>query len=297
MTLAGFIFFLLGVFVELLWLYDLAHPSAGQTVWPRALQLSKTRPTQAWAALLFIIALGLVGLLRLVGWDTASVSLDDNWVGVIFVGLGLFLLAAGLIADLLVPRVNESIILGVLLMGLFDLLVRPPEVWSPVVWGLGGLQAGLALLLIFYSQPLSLTGRALAYLIYLLTLFCQAFFRPDTTTLFTLAELNWREAFLFGAVFVFLLLHALLFLRFVLIVSSLILPANRPLLVYIIPRLFSTEQVALWRVAAACAVLIVVLVVNRFTGLVADSLLVSFSLAAGVQALLRPGFGRRADTI
>lgn len=294
MTITVFIFFLLGLLIELLWLYDAAHPET-QPDWSRFIApLGQTRPTQTLAALFLLTALTIVGLLRLTGFDSIRVSLDDNWVGAIFVSLGLFLLAAGLVADLLVPRVNESIILGVLLMGLFDGLLRPPETWSPMMFVLGGVQVLCALFLAIYRQPLSLTGRALVYLVYLFTLFFQAFSRPHTVALFTGTNLSWQDAFLFGAVFVFLMLHGLLFLRFLLIVSSLILPANRPLLRYIIPHLYRDDQANLWQVAAVCALLTALFALNRATGLLTDSLLVSFSLAAGVQTLLKPGFWKRS---
>jgi hypothetical protein len=226
--------------------------------------------------------LAAVLLLRLSGLAAVEVSLDDGWVGAIFVVLGVFLLGAGVIGDGLLPRVNErSILTGQVLVLLLALFEPQQSDWL-LLGGLVGLPLLLSLGLLVSRRAVSTVLKACAYLGYLFALLYLAYQTADLG-LFGAARISSVEGFAFGSLFVFLLLHCLFALRFFLIVSSLILPRNRPAIGAMMRRLFSDEQAApgrfvLFAVAAAGLVL-----ANAFWHFVSSAVIVSLAVLLSAQ--------------
>ena len=281
LTLEALIYFLLGALVETFLLWGRARRAgfsrlARRFLAPQFLAL----PVVAGLALLGVVA--LIVLLRLSGLASLMVSLDDGWVGGIFVVLCLFLLGAGVLADGLLPRVNERSVLTaqvlVLLLALFN---REQTDW--VILGLAvGIPTALSIGLLLSRRALSAPLKACAYLGYLFALLHLAY-QTANLGLFSASEISGFAGFAFGSLFVFLMLHSLFAVRFFLIVSSLILPRNRPPIAVLMPRLFSDEQAppqrfGLFALAAALLVL-----VNSWLQVVSNEILVGLVVLLSAQ--------------
>jgi hypothetical protein len=282
MTLAAFFFFLAGALGEILLLWSAAQRSgsrlAGRFV-PPAVAIER------------LIVLGLAGLALLasivLGWlgiAEVRVSLDDGWVGALFVVLGLFLLGAGVIGDALLPRVNERVVLSTqIVVAILALTSAHPSGW-PMQLILVGLPLFGSLALVFYRRNLAPPFQALVYFGYLLALLALTF-QTANLGYFSALELDSWQALAFGSLFIFLLLHALFAVRFFLIVSSLLLPRNRPLISGMMPHLYSNEQVSLARFAVFTGLLVSIILLNTRFHWLPPEILVSLAVMISAQGM------------
>jgi hypothetical protein len=240
MTLEVFVLFLLGMALEVVWMWEAAHARAQEkTVTASVAQmLPDTWIIQAGLVLLAGAAFGLVHLL---GIDQVYTSLDDGPVFLLFTLIGLFILLAGIFGSHLMPPINERSVLSAQLLLVAGILTGAVQMPSNVLWFLGTFMLILSLFLLLYRRSLPPILKALVYAWYLALLLGLSVMNGDAA-LFSARDLNLTSGFTFGVVFIFLLLHALFFIRFFLIVCSLILPRNRKFIGYLMPRLFSDEQ-------------------------------------------------------
>jgi hypothetical protein len=161
-------------------------------------------------------------------------------IAIIFV----FILFSALAGDKLLPRVNEQQMLVIHLVVGINLLINS-EVSLPN-WALVLLLIPTAALIFqgIWSRALPTLQRAFFYLWYLITLVALAF-QNGGLTYFEMVEISVTEIFIFGSLLVFLGMHMLVAMRFVLIISSLIFPRNRPLLKIMMPHLVHDEQLSI----------------------------------------------------
>jgi hypothetical protein len=306
MALTAFVFFLLGIFAELVFLYESAHGRRIITTRPdesrdslRAaiegghrpfvhslLAAGDLRPARDLLAGAALLAALLAGVFEWAGIGAEKVSIDTPGVSLIFILLGLGLLAAALAANLFLPRVNEAVILvvqGTVLLGF--LWTGEPVEWLPLV-ALGAAPALVTLALLACRLPLPPQAKALIYLWYLVTLLMGPF-QSGQAALFQESEPSWTEAISLGMVFIFLLVHGLFAVRFFLIVSSMILPRNHCLVARLMLHLFADEQVSLPRFSLAAIVVAGLLFANRYLGIMPQPFAVSFGTLLGVHLMTR----------
>lgn len=266
MMLPVFVLYVLGTVVECAMLWDAAHrESTPRRVGPFA--ATELRPAQWLSGAAFSVAIVLIGLIQLFGLSEIETSLSDPLGTLTFMAVCFFVLGAGVIADGLLPRVNEAAILSVVTLTalgtLASLLDGTMEVnWFILTFGLL-IPSGVALLLVFWWRAFHPVIKAIIYLCYLFALLFIVFL-SGADDYFRQLELSMADGFLFGVVSIFLLLHGMFAIRFFLIVSSLIFPRNRPLVALIMPRLFSDEQVNLLRALLVLLILSVVIIVNTW---------------------------------
>jgi len=284
MTLSTLIMFLCGIIVEIMLLWERTRPQADDpgSGWLVIARLSRF---QLWIGSLCLAALALAGACELIGVGAILVSLDDGWVGAIFVTLGVFIFFLGVWGNLL-PKVNETSILSVQALVLVGLMTRPEVNFLGLGLWLAGLPALVVILLVGRKTALNPGLKAMVYLWYLVSLLILSFENGSFDT-FNQAELNFLEGFAAGSVFIFLILHSLFSMRFFLIASSLILPRNRPYIQAIMPHLFGDEQIAPRQFIGLLAVVLAVVLLNRAAGLVSQTVLVNLSVLVCVQYLFR----------
>ncbi len=284
MSLLSFIFFMLGALLEILWLWDDAHPQTGLPKGSRL--LAGTFGRVQWIQAGLCAAAGLLAaVVYLLGAAQVRVSLDDGLVFVIFVALGLFVLAFGVVADGLLPRVSEKSILMVLLLVILNNLAGGGN--NPALPLLLALPAAVLIYLMFSTRALPPLAKAAVYLVYLAALLVNAM-QAGALEGFSAADFTPGEALVFGIAFIFLLLHGLFAIRFFLIVSSLALPRNWPLVRQVMPRLFADEQMPPWRFGLFALALGGLLLLNDATGLVPRAALLNLALMASVQLFFNP---------
>jgi hypothetical protein len=270
MSIEALIFFWVGALLEtgLLW------SQAKRGGFSRLVAQFVTPKFSVYAALVLVI--GMLGYLaaRLSGVLALKVSLDDGWVMGMFVILALFLLAAGVIGDGLLPRVNERSILTVQVLVLLLALME----FRQTDWLWLGLLVGIplagSLVLLFTRQSLGAPLKACVYLGYLFALLYLSY-QTASWAVFSAAELSGVAGLAFGSLCVFLGLHSLFALRFFLIVSSLILPRNRPAIGPMMRRLFSDEQVPPWRFGLFALAAAALLAANAFARVLSTPVLIS----------------------
>jgi hypothetical protein len=167
--------------------------------------------------------------------------MDDGWVFLIFVLLGLFLLFAGIFATSFLPRVSERSILIVQFMILVDLFLNRTEI-QPLIIIVCAILTILGILGLIFTRtsPFPLF-KVFLYFWFLVLLVVQVFLSGDLSY-FTQINIGLLESFTFGAVFFFIILHCLILVRFFMIITSLILPRNRRLAVQAIQFIFYDDQ-------------------------------------------------------
>jgi len=240
MTLEVFVLFMLGMALEVVWMWEAAHVQAQKKA--EMASVAQMLP-DSWIiqAGLIMLAGAAFGGVHLLGIDQVYTSLDDGPVFLLFTLIGLFILITGIFGSHLMPPINEHSVLSIQLLVAAGMLTGAVQLPSIVLWALGTFMLLLSLFLLLQQRSLPLILKALVYAWYLALLLGLSVMNGDTA-LFSARNLNLTSGFAFGVVFIFLLLHALFFIRFFLIVCSLILPRNRKFIGYLIPRLFGDEQ-------------------------------------------------------
>ncbi len=192
-------------------------------------------------------------------------------------------LFSAVLGERMLPRVNEQQMLIIHLIVGVNLFVN--DTLALPGWGLALLLVPTAALLFqaVWPRPLPLPLRAFYYLWYLVTILMLAF-QNGAGWYFEAFDLTMLEVFVIGSILVFLALHFLVALRFVLITSSLILPRNRPLLRLVMPRLMRDEQMSSLALVSILGVTGLIWFANRRWGLVLDQMLVNVAVLIILQA-------------
>ncbi len=209
-----------------------------------------------------------------------------RWVDDLFTytiaGVFAFILFAALAGDKLLPRINEQQMLVIHLVVGVNLLINGESALPN--WALAMLLIPTTALIFqgIWPRVLPTIQRAFFYLWYLLTLVALAF-QNGGAAYFEMIEISVSEIFIFGSLLVFLSVHMLAAIRFVLIISSLILPRNRPLLEIIMPHLVHDDQLSLPGLLTIMLVAGGVLVLNATTQLELDQTLINLFVLAMLQ--------------
>jgi hypothetical protein len=231
MILSAFFCFLTGLALEIYWLRVNSIPN----------DETGFRHTLLVGFVILFAGIILVALVYICGLDQIKVSMDDGWVFLIFVLLGLFLLFAGIFATSFLPRVSERSILIVQFMILVDLFLNRTEI-QPLIIIVCAILTILGILGLIFTRtsPFPLF-KVFLYFWFLVLLVVQVFLSGDLSY-FTQINIGLLESFTFGAVFFFIILHCLILVRFFMIITSLILPRNRRLAVQAIQFIFYDDQ-------------------------------------------------------
>jgi hypothetical protein len=313
MKLSAFVAMVLGMVVEILLLVEQSLPPEKQATWQgfRALSLVERRtpfavetsvlseklaiwrglcapglsPFQAANTLLAAVTIVIIALLELLGWGGQEVSMSDGWVGMIFVAYGVFIFFAGIMGNIL-PRVNETSILSVQILVTLGLWANATALNPWLVILLVVLPALVMAFLVMKRTALNHIAKALVYFWYLLCLIV-LIYENGSLDYFSKPDLTILEGFTYGTVFTFLILHALFSIRFFLITSSLIVPRNRPYVNYLMPHLFSDEQIAPHSFLLLFGIVLLVLLLNTWLQLVSQTMLLNVSVVVCVQFLFQ----------
>lgn len=300
MRLPAFTVMVLGICVELITLweqsaarnYSAARESSHHTNGRFGAQMSLQ---QLLISGLTVIAVLLLGLFRLTGWEGHKAYLGQIIPDVLFGALALALLFFGLLSPSLLPKVDEVAILAVHITVVSTLLLEQTE-RAPLL----GIAVGMMTLPLLWAgmsqKTAPLVVKALLYLWYLISLLIltlrqdfSAFTEPISTPIPLL------DAFVAGSAGVFLVLHSLFLLRFALMASSLIVPRNRQYIAWVMPRLVSDRQVTRWQLIGLPMLAAALLLLNSRLHLL-DSrimasglvLLLAQGLPTGMEALRNP---------
>ncbi len=280
MRLAAFTALCLGIAVEILILWEQSGADAGAPTSRFATPMLSTE--RLLIGVLFAIAMVLIAIFELSPLKTQQAYMGQWIIDGIFTILGLFLFYYGIVHPKLLPRINEHAALSVHTTVMVGFILNPA--FQTEAWIIALVLAPPTLVLLYMGlsyrplAPLLKAGVYLWYLICLLALTLQNDFSMLTQPVTTPIALS--EAFIVGAAGVFLLLHGLFLVRFLLIVSTVILPRNWRYIKLAMPRLFSDEQVPRWQVLVLQAGLAGILVFNKQLDLASNITLVNVLVLA-----------------
>ena len=205
-------------------------------------------------------------------------SVPLRWLDDIFTlvaGLVLtFVVFSAVIGDRILPRVNEQQMLVVhIIVGLNVWLQGEPALPT---WALIAALIPTTALVFqgLYPRVMPLTTRALFYFWYLVTLLTLSF-QNGAQAYFEMITTDPLDIFAFGSILIFLGVHILVAIRFTLILSSLIVPRNRPLLHLIMPRLMTDEQMSPSVLAVLLFFVAVVIAANSWVGFAPNQTMVN----------------------
>ncbi|HPH95488.1 MAG TPA: hypothetical protein PKW33_06070 [Anaerolineaceae bacterium] len=284
MTLSIFVFFLLGILIEALLLFDCAHPINGyiQSLHPLLQRIFS--PVNLAASTLALLAAGLAFLIRLAGLDGPSMDIGTSLVGSVLVVLGVFVFFAAMAADLFIPVINEQSILIVQCAILASFLLEGNQVpWLPLL-PLVLIPGIISLFLLFSQKKLPPILKALFYLWYLFTLMILPF-QTGQVEAFLHATYTPIQAAVSGGLLLFMVIHGLFTARFFLMVCSLIRPRNRKFINRLMPRLFTDDQVPPKSFLLTFAACVVAILLNQVLHIIPPSLALTLCVMSAVQIL------------
>ncbi len=206
--------------------------------------------------------------------------------------LNLFMLIAGLSVgaillsalfdDRMLPRVNEQQMLIVhLIVGVNLLINQTLALPNRAIWLLLIPTAALFLQAV-WPHLLPLTVRAIFYFWYLIMLLILTL-QNGSGDYLDIDRLSMPELYIAASIGIFLAAHFLLTLRFLVIVPSLILPRNRPLLQLIMPKIMQDEQMSPTVLTAVMLLFGGILAINYWWELVLDQTLINLLILAVLQ--------------
>lgn len=281
MELSAFILFTAGILTEIYSLWEANHTA--RTVQSAHNIISSPLPPGRWIlAGLAILVLFAEAITYLTAYQNHYTTLSDSPVFIIFTLLGLFVFFAGVLGNRLLPQVNEKSIAIVLSLSSLSLFTGQTILPSSLAWALGVISLLLTAFLVINRRRLGPVLKALVYLCYLLSLMLLVF-QPQNLAFFQQRSFNFIDAFVFGTVFVFMILHGLFAIRFFLITSSLLIPRNRIYLPPLISCLYTDEQVDPIRFWLFFAVITTIVFFNRRFLIFPPQILESFIALLSVQ--------------
>ncbi len=288
MSLNAFFFFAAGILSELLLLMDSARPAKVQ--WRTHLFAHSWSPAQILTAVMLGVAGTLAGICKLTGVGEMLVYINTPVINMFFVALGVAVFFAAIASNLFLPPANEqSILLVQCLLLAGNLWGRNNLAWLPA-WLPVVIPAALCVLLAAWRRAFPGWLKVMIYTWYLFTLLITPF-QSGETIYFHMREFTFIEAYSFGFLFIFLIVHGLFAARFLLIVPSSIVPRNRPLIGAAMARVFSDEQVPLRRFLVAGGLATAVLLGNEVIHVIDRPVALSLGMLIAVQVLRAPDGG------
>ncbi len=199
-----------------------------------------------------------------------------------------FLFIFGIISPKLLPRVNEQTIVIVSLVSLYSMFNLMQLEWY---WLAALLLPALGVFgMALTTRVIHPYLKSLLYFWYLICLFIMAlqsnfemFIRPGSEL-----ELTLFDNFIGGAAGIFLLLHSIFLVRFFLMLTALILPANRHLITLTMPQLFDDRQIPRLKFLGILALFGVIIALNRLTGLLPSTSALNLLILLAVHFMERP---------
>jgi hypothetical protein len=232
----------LGFLVESLWLWDAASEKFSKKETDRAKIPGFSTPTMA-AGIALVVGAMLIGIAEIAGENTVTEAIN-NALEFLLMGIAMFfILIAGAVGGWLVPRVNEYSIVSILAVVSLTTLTQK-YVTNPLLIGmLIGLPLILSVALALQKSAPAISSKVVLYLLYLGALILLVL-QSDIRELSQQTQFTITEAFVFGSTLCYLALHLLLGLRFLVITTSFILPANRIYARPMMQKLFKDDQLA-----------------------------------------------------
>ncbi len=279
MDLSAFVALWAGILIEILLLWEQAHPeNAPAETLPGVPGIGRERSLMVGVGL---VAALLIAAFELTGIGAFNVSLDHLIPFYAFVALGLLLFWYGIVDPKLLPHINEQTALAVhtvVLLGLY--LGGEVRLGWPQLAGLG-----LLTLLLFYlvlrDRPVAPLVKVPLYLWYLLSLLL-LIVQNDFIALVEAPYLSLAESFILGATGFFLLLQGLFLLRFILMSTSLLNPHGRDYMQQAMPQLFGDEDLPRWRLLVLGGLVVAVLVAHTYLELTLDLMAINLLVLGAV---------------
>lgn len=288
MSLHSFIFFAAGILSELLLLKDSANPAKAR--WRTPLFAYSFSPAQILTAVLLGVAGVLAGISKLAGVGEMLIYIDTPVVNLFFVVLGVAVFFAAVASNIFLPPANEqSILLVQCLLLAGNLWGKNNLDWLPA-WLTIAFPTALCVLLVVWRQAFPGWLKVILYAWYLFTLLITPF-QTGETAYFQMRDFTLIQGYSFGLLFIFLIVHGLSAVRFLLLVPSSIFPRNRPLIEAAMDRVFSDEQVPLRRFLITAGLVAVVLLVNEVFHVLDRPIALSLGMLIVVQVLRVPQSG------
>jgi len=284
MTLPTLLAVYLGFSMECLWLWD----SAGEKYRKPDSGIKAPGPSKMTQIIGYTAAIGavLIGAAELAGENVVTDFLYDILASILMGAAMFFVLIAGAVGGRLLPRVNEYHIISVLVV-VVSTAYSSSWLPDPAQIGVAVGVLVLTLALIFQRKPPSLFGQVLLYLLYLAALVFLGY-QSEFIAVLQGPLFNIQEGFLAGSIYAFLSLHVLFALRFVILSTSFLLPANRTYAAPVMKNLYREDQVKPWAFLVILAVILLVSLANNWLAVLPDALLAGVLTILSTQLLFRP---------
>lgn len=288
MNLNGFFFFAAGVLSELLLLRNNAHPAKDR--WRTPLFAYSLNSAQILTVVLLGVAGALAGIGKLAGVGDMLVYIDTPVINLFFVVLGVAVFYAAVASNIFLPPVNQqSILLVQCLLLAGNLWGKNNLDWLPA-WLTIVIPAALCVFLVAWRRAFPGWLKVILYAWYLFTLLITPF-QSGETAYFQMLDFTLIQAYSFGFLFIFMIVHGLFAVRFLLLVPSSIFPRNRPLIEAAMVRVFSDEQVPLRRFLVTAGLVAAVLLINEVMHVLDRPVALSLGMLIAVQVLRVPQSG------
>lgn len=284
MTLATTLAVYLGVLLEALWLWD-ANRGKEQEAKKTRFKYPGPSTPQLLMGAAAVVGFTLIGIAEWIG-ETPFTSWLHGPIEVSLMGATMFfILIAGSVGGGLLPRVNEYNIVSVL--AVISLRAGMESKLTPVLGGYLGVVLLLIIWLAVKRKPPSPSGQVFLYLSFLGAL---VYLTIQQGVIEALGRSSFTvpEALVFGGTFTFLMLHVLFGVRFLMIISSFLLPGNRRYLAPVMETLFREDQIALVPFLITTAIMIGMIYGNQRFALVPEDTFFNAVLLLSVQLLFQP---------
>jgi hypothetical protein len=283
MTLAETLAITTGIVFEVLLLLEGAQ-ARQKTSQPHGIVMPFLSRLQEWTLIFLIGAWILIWNVSVFPFQP-SPEIIDSLSGMVMFAAFSFLFVFGLVDPRMLPRVNEQSIL------VTNLVILPalPGWFEQNLWltALVLLPTVALAVLVAFPRILPPTLKAFVYFWYLGCLLVVTM-QSNFDLLFTSnTTMNLFDQFIAGQSGLFLLLNALFLVRFFLMLSALVLPANRHYIPAAMPQLFNDEQISTRTFFLLVGLVLSVLIANHLTGLAAPATLTNLLILVTIHGLDR----------
>lgn len=241
MTLASLLAVYLGFALECLWLWDAAGEKREIG---RDSSITASGPSKPVRIMGITAAAGaaLIGLAELPGENVVTLFLYDALSYLLMGAAMFFVLIAGTVGARLLPRVNEYNIISVLMIGAMTAYTNG-YLPDPILrWALAAVLAVLLAAVVLQRSTPGTAGQVMLYVLYLGAIVFLTFQSALIAVLWG-PDFSIQEGFLAGAAYAFLALHTLFAIRFAVLATSFVLPANRVYAPRVMRKIYRSDQV------------------------------------------------------
>lgn len=284
MNLASNLAIAAGIIVEILLLWETSDRQKKNQTTPGFFSPGLSR-LQEVIGLVLLVSWGVIALADYFDPPLTSHQLTAIQGWIMYFSFA-FLFAFGMVSPKLLPRVNEQTIVVVSLVAFYSLFSLAQLEWF---WLAALLLPALGVFgMALTTRVIHPYLKSLLYFWYLICLLIMAlqnnfemFFRP-------VSNLTVFDYFIGGAAGIFLLLHSIFLVRFFLMLTALIRPANRHLIVLAMPQLFDDQQIPRLKFLGILALFGVIIALNRLTGLLPSISALNLLILLAVHFMERP---------